>query len=70
MQVPSKIDNGRATTNKRLIQYDVVGSVPDGLKVAPNGSAVSPTSNTLSAMNGYGEMIARVQTNFTIHNLV
>ncbi|OJJ78519.1 SMP-30/gluconolactonase/LRE family protein [Aspergillus glaucus CBS 516.65] len=63
-------DHGRAITNKRPIHYDAIGTVPDGLKVARNGWVVTATGNGLSVMDEYGDLIARVQTNFTVNNFV
>ncbi|KAB8069552.1 hypothetical protein BDV29DRAFT_194807 [Aspergillus leporis] len=64
------VDGGRAIVNKRPIYYDAIGSVPDGLKVARNGYVVTATGNGLSVMDEYGDMIVRVQTNFTVNNFV
>ncbi|KAE8148713.1 putative lactonohydrolase [Aspergillus avenaceus] len=64
------VDQGHAITNKRPIHYDAIGTVPDGLKVARNGWVVTATGNGLSVMDEYGDMIARVQTNFTVNNFV
>ncbi|GMG14723.1 unnamed protein product [Aspergillus oryzae] len=64
------VDDGRAIINKRSIYYDAIGSVPDGLKVARNGYVVTATGNGLSVMDEYGDMIVRVQTNFTVNNFV
>lgn len=64
------IDHGRAIANKRPIHYDAIGTVPDGLKVARNGWVVTATGNGLSVMDEYGDLIARVQTNFTVNNFV
>lgn len=64
------VDDGRAIANKRPIYYNAIGTVPDGLKVARNGHIVTATGNGLSVMDKYGDMIVRVQTNFTVNNLV
>ncbi|KAF7595394.1 hypothetical protein BBP40_006388 [Aspergillus hancockii] len=64
------IDDGHAISNKRPIYYDAIGAVPDGLKVARNGFVVTATGEGLSVMDEYGEMIVRVQTNFTVNNFV
>ncbi|RHZ55736.1 SMP-30/gluconolactonase/LRE family protein [Aspergillus thermomutatus] len=64
------IDHGRAIANKRPIHYDAIGTVPDGLKVARNGWVVTASGNGLSVMDEYGDMIARVQINFTVNNFV
>ena len=64
------VDDGRAIVNKRPIYYDAIGTVPHGLKVARNGHIVTATGNGLSVMDTYGDMIVRVQTNFTVNNFV
>ncbi|KAB8230946.1 hypothetical protein BDV23DRAFT_183780 [Aspergillus alliaceus] len=64
------VDDGRAIINKRPIHYDVIGSVPDGLKVARNGYVVTASGNGLSVMDQYGDMIMRVQTNFSVNNFI
>lgn len=64
------VDDGRAIINKRPIHYDVIGTVPDGLKVARNGYVVTASGNGLSVMDQYGDMILRVQTNFTANNFI
>ena len=64
------VDGGRAIVNKRPIFYDAVGTVPDGLKVARNGLVVTATGNGLTVMDEYGDMVARVQTNFTVNNFI
>lgn len=64
------VDDGRAITNKRPIHYDVIGTVPDGLKVARNGYVVTASGNGLSVMDQYGDMILRVQMNFTANNFI
>ncbi|PVH99973.1 hypothetical protein DM02DRAFT_655847 [Periconia macrospinosa] len=45
------VDDGRASVNKRLIHYDAIGTVPDGLNVARNGYVVTATGNGLSVLN-------------------
>lgn len=64
------VDQDHAITNKRPIYYDAIGTVPDGLKVARNGHIVTATGNGLSVMDEYGDMIVRVQTNFTVNNFI
>ncbi|PVH92474.1 putative gluconolactonase precursor [Periconia macrospinosa] len=64
------VDDGRAIVNKRPIHYDAIGTVPDGLKVARNGYIVTATGNGLSVLDQYGDMILRVQTNFTANNFI
>lgn len=64
------IDDGRAISNKRPIHYDVIGTVPDGLKVARNGYVVTASGNGLSVMDQYGDIILRVQMNFVANNFV
>ena len=64
------VDRGHAIANKRPIYYDAIGTVPDGLKVARNGHIVTATGNGLSVMDEYGDMIVRVQTNFTVNNFI
>ncbi|OGM46077.1 lactonohydrolase [Aspergillus bombycis] len=64
------VDDGRAIINKRPIYYDAIGSVPDGLKVARNGYVVTAAGNGLSVMDEYGDMIVRVQANFTVNNFI
>ena len=64
------VDNGHAIINKHPIYYDAIGGVPDGLKVARNGHVLTASGNGLSVMDEYGDMILRVQTNFTVNNFI
>jgi len=58
---------GTKITNKRPI-YLAQDWIPDGLKVAANGYIVTGTGNGVDIIDPIGQLILRVQCNYTIQN--
>jgi sugar lactone lactonase YvrE len=60
-------DDGNLLANKRAI-YLAPAGVPDGLKVAKNGLIVTGAGNGVDVLDDVGNLVVRVQTNFTVQN--
>lgn len=60
--------NGKHLLNRRPI-YLAEEWGPDGLKVAANGYIVTATGSGVDVLDPDGELLVRVQTNFTVQNI-
>ncbi|KAL8733385.1 MAG: hypothetical protein Q9166_002209 [cf. Caloplaca sp. 2 TL-2023] len=60
-------DDATYLTNKRVF-YLSQDWVPDGLKVAENGYVVAGTGKGVDVLSEQGEVLVRVQTNYTVQN--
>ncbi|KAL8802678.1 MAG: hypothetical protein Q9182_003636 [Xanthomendoza sp. 2 TL-2023] len=60
-------NDATSLTNKRTF-YLSSNRVPDGLKVARNGYVVTATGRGVDVLSERGELLLRVQTNYTVQN--
>lgn len=59
--------NGRRISNKRSF-YLSQSWIPDGLKVSREGLVLTATGNGIDVLDDVGQLIMRVQTNYTVQN--
>lgn len=60
-------NNGTRVSNKRSFYLSQTG-VPDGLKVSREGYILTATGSGVDVIDEFGQLILRVQTNFTVNN--
>lgn len=60
-------NNGTRVSNKRSF-YLASNFLPDGLKVSREGLVVTATGAGVDVIDEFGQLILRVQTNFTVNN--
>lgn len=63
------LPDGTGMVNKRAI-FLAQDRVPDGIKTARNGMVVTATGHGVDVLDERGELVVRVQTNFTVLNIV
>lgn len=60
-------NNGTKVSNKRSF-YLSQASIPDGLKISREGLVVTATGSGVDVLDDFGQLILRVQTNYTVQN--